>query len=290
MAQSPLSQAIRQLESQVGATLFDRTTRRVELTPAGEAFLRDAERILDAVEAAQTRVRHIGDGQHRAAPGRVDRAGGVPAAAPAGADRRPRTAGPGAALPARPADPGAGARPRGGPDRSGGAAAPAAPAGAVRPAHRPGAARPRRSRRATAWPARSRSRSPSCATRTSSSTAPPSSVVDAVVTQACLAAGFLPRRTHEAARDLDHAHPGRRRPGRGAASRVGPGPAGRRRRGSCPSPTTSTSTSPSPGAPTTPPPPSPGCSRRLEANGFLAAGRGPRLHPQPRRVPLGGAR
>ena len=37
MAQSPLSQAIRQLESQVGATLFDRTTRRVELTPAGEA-------------------------------------------------------------------------------------------------------------------------------------------------------------------------------------------------------------------------------------------------------------
>ena len=42
MAQSPLSQAIRQLESQVGATLFDRTTRRVELTPAGEALLRDA--------------------------------------------------------------------------------------------------------------------------------------------------------------------------------------------------------------------------------------------------------
>ena len=56
MAQSPLSQAIRQLESQVGATLFTRTTRRVELTPAGEAFLRDARRILDSVEAAQTRV------------------------------------------------------------------------------------------------------------------------------------------------------------------------------------------------------------------------------------------
>ena len=59
MAQSPLSQAIRQLESQVGATLFTRTTRRVELTPAGEAFLRDARRILDSVEAAQTRVRLI---------------------------------------------------------------------------------------------------------------------------------------------------------------------------------------------------------------------------------------
>ena len=62
MAQSPLSQAIRQLEAQVGATLFNRTTRRVELTPAGEAFLRDAQRILESVEAAQTRVQLIGAG------------------------------------------------------------------------------------------------------------------------------------------------------------------------------------------------------------------------------------
>lgn len=62
MAQSPLSQAIRQLESQVGATLFHRTTRRVELTAAGEAFLRDAQRVLDAVEAAQARVELIGSG------------------------------------------------------------------------------------------------------------------------------------------------------------------------------------------------------------------------------------
>jgi DNA-binding transcriptional LysR family regulator len=59
MAQSPLSQAIRQLESQVGATLFHRTTRRVELTPAGEALLRDAERILESVEAAQARARLV---------------------------------------------------------------------------------------------------------------------------------------------------------------------------------------------------------------------------------------
>jgi DNA-binding transcriptional LysR family regulator len=62
MAQSPLSQAIRQLESQVGATLFNRTTRRVELTPAGEAFLRDAQRILESVEAARTRVQLISAG------------------------------------------------------------------------------------------------------------------------------------------------------------------------------------------------------------------------------------
>ncbi|MCW0215916.1 MAG: LysR substrate-binding domain-containing protein [Pseudonocardia sp.] len=62
MSQSPLSQAIRQLESQVGATLFQRTTRRVDLTPAGEAFLRDALRILDSVDAAQERVQRIGEG------------------------------------------------------------------------------------------------------------------------------------------------------------------------------------------------------------------------------------
>jgi DNA-binding transcriptional LysR family regulator len=62
MAQSPLSQAIRQLESQVGTALFVRTTRRVDLTPAGEAFLRDALRILESVEAAQARVRLIGEG------------------------------------------------------------------------------------------------------------------------------------------------------------------------------------------------------------------------------------
>jgi DNA-binding transcriptional LysR family regulator len=62
MAQSPLSQAIRQLESHVGARLFDRTTRKVELTPAGETLLRDARRILDAVETARTRVALVADG------------------------------------------------------------------------------------------------------------------------------------------------------------------------------------------------------------------------------------
>jgi DNA-binding transcriptional LysR family regulator len=63
MAQSPLSQAIRQLESQIGATLFHRTTRRVDLTTAGEAFLRDALRILDAADAAVERVGRIGEGR-----------------------------------------------------------------------------------------------------------------------------------------------------------------------------------------------------------------------------------
>lgn len=63
MNQSPLSQAIRQLESQLGVTLFTRTTRRVDLTPAGEAFLRDALRILDSLDAARERVQEVGHGR-----------------------------------------------------------------------------------------------------------------------------------------------------------------------------------------------------------------------------------
>lgn len=52
MAQPPLSQQIRQLETEIGVTLFARTNRRVELTPAGEVFLREARAILDQVDQA----------------------------------------------------------------------------------------------------------------------------------------------------------------------------------------------------------------------------------------------
>ena len=38
LTQPPLTVAIRRLESELGVQLFDRTTRRVMLTPAGEAF------------------------------------------------------------------------------------------------------------------------------------------------------------------------------------------------------------------------------------------------------------
>ncbi len=62
--QSALSHQIARLERQLGAQLFERTSRRVALTPAGEAFVRSARTALDAtrqisddVAAACGRVR-----------------------------------------------------------------------------------------------------------------------------------------------------------------------------------------------------------------------------------------
>jgi DNA-binding transcriptional LysR family regulator len=53
----PLSRAIRQLESELGAVLFERTTHRVALTPAGEVLLAQARFALEALEAAGRRAR-----------------------------------------------------------------------------------------------------------------------------------------------------------------------------------------------------------------------------------------
>lgn len=53
MAQPPLSQQIRLLEGEVGVKLFDRTTRRVLLTAAGEAFLPEARRVVTAADSAE---------------------------------------------------------------------------------------------------------------------------------------------------------------------------------------------------------------------------------------------
>ncbi len=52
VSQSPLSQAIRSLETNLGVTLLNRTSRRVELTPAGEELLPAARVALGAVEHA----------------------------------------------------------------------------------------------------------------------------------------------------------------------------------------------------------------------------------------------
>lgn len=63
MAQPPLSQQIRQLEAELGAELLTRTTRSVKLTPAGEAFLEDAQRILRSVDEAARRARQFAEGK-----------------------------------------------------------------------------------------------------------------------------------------------------------------------------------------------------------------------------------
>ncbi|MEU5846904.1 LysR family transcriptional regulator [Saccharopolyspora shandongensis] len=50
--QPPLSRQIRQLERSLGASLLSRTTRRVTLTPVGEAFLPAAHKVMKSVEEA----------------------------------------------------------------------------------------------------------------------------------------------------------------------------------------------------------------------------------------------
>ena len=63
MSQPPLTQQIRQLEEEVGATLLLRNQRKVELTAAGVAFLVRAREILDAVEDAAREARRVQRGE-----------------------------------------------------------------------------------------------------------------------------------------------------------------------------------------------------------------------------------
>jgi len=63
ISQPPLSQQIARLEDELGCRLLTRTRRRVELTPAGEAFLRDARAMLDELDVAVATVRRIETGQ-----------------------------------------------------------------------------------------------------------------------------------------------------------------------------------------------------------------------------------
>ena len=52
LAQPALSAQIRKLEQRMGVQLLERTTRKVDLTPAGEALLERARLLLEGVEAA----------------------------------------------------------------------------------------------------------------------------------------------------------------------------------------------------------------------------------------------
>lgn len=62
MAQPPLSSQIRQLESELGTKLFERTTRKVELTDAGVLLMDRARQILSDLEATSFDVAEVGHG------------------------------------------------------------------------------------------------------------------------------------------------------------------------------------------------------------------------------------
>jgi DNA-binding transcriptional LysR family regulator len=62
MAQPPLSQRIKALEEELGARLFARTSRFVALTPAGEAFWREARALLELAEKAGETARRVAQG------------------------------------------------------------------------------------------------------------------------------------------------------------------------------------------------------------------------------------
>ncbi|QJP15802.1 LysR family transcriptional regulator [Starkeya sp. ORNL1] len=59
VAQPALSQAVKDLEAELGVRLFDRTTRRVELTAAGLEFQGSTSKILEDLEHAVENVRDL---------------------------------------------------------------------------------------------------------------------------------------------------------------------------------------------------------------------------------------
>ena len=65
IAQPPLSRAISRLERRLGVLLLKRTSRRVSLTPAGEALLLEGRRALEAVDAAVARTQRAATPQPR---------------------------------------------------------------------------------------------------------------------------------------------------------------------------------------------------------------------------------
>ncbi len=63
MTQPPLSRQIQVLEHIVDATLLERSSRSVRLTPAGRSFLPEAKRILKLAESASQVARRIAQGK-----------------------------------------------------------------------------------------------------------------------------------------------------------------------------------------------------------------------------------
>ncbi|MEE1941280.1 LysR substrate-binding domain-containing protein [Streptomyces sp. TRM 70361] len=64
MAQPPLSRSVRSLEEELGARLFDRTSRGVRLTAAGEVLLAESEELLARAERTRTLVTRAHRGEY----------------------------------------------------------------------------------------------------------------------------------------------------------------------------------------------------------------------------------
>ena len=60
ISQPSLSRSIARLERRLGLRLFQRTTRRISLTPAGEVFLADCRRLLTEMDGAIRRAKRAG--------------------------------------------------------------------------------------------------------------------------------------------------------------------------------------------------------------------------------------
>jgi DNA-binding transcriptional LysR family regulator len=68
ITQPPLSMALKTLEQDLGATLMERDAKNVRLTPAGEAFLTEARKVLAQLQHAADVVRGVAEGMQ----GRLD--------------------------------------------------------------------------------------------------------------------------------------------------------------------------------------------------------------------------
>lgn len=59
LTQPPLTRAIAKLEHELGAKLFERSTRKVELTPAGMALLEEAQDIIERIRDLKSSVKEV---------------------------------------------------------------------------------------------------------------------------------------------------------------------------------------------------------------------------------------
>ncbi|NIE66865.1 LysR family transcriptional regulator [Burkholderia sp. Ax-1719] len=63
ITQPPLSRQLNALEAALGVQLLERSSRRVELTPAGRQFYQDARLILEKLQQAERNAKAVAAGE-----------------------------------------------------------------------------------------------------------------------------------------------------------------------------------------------------------------------------------